>query len=465
MSGKVEKRNLSPREKRFFYLCLFTGALFFGSIHPQTALARTWYIKADGTGDAPTIQAGVDSATAGDTVLVGAGTYADTTRIDVDPWSVVVNVYIDKPVVLMGQLSPPGVTIDGATSDVVVAILDVAATVTVGSLRMTRPPRTDTCVLEPVANISATIADFDIGIWCVRARFEATRCEFEGIEDAVLIQDSEGTISSCKFQETYTGVFCDGSGALDVTSNTFVKCVYPIGCSSSSVIIEHNNIEGVEYSRTCTGVSVTNCEARISDNWIRTAKTGGVNCYGGRLSISSNTIEDVLVGVYLSGTDSAHVEGNVIYAAGTGIEDLAGALTVVKSNTIDSVGVGVYCHEEAATVIRNNIVVRGGIGVFCDIGASPTIECNDVFDVQNPYLNCGDHTGLNGNFSLDPEFCGIDDSGNYFLQSDSPCAAGNHPDGYDCDLIGALPVNCGKVPAKQHTWGSVKNLYRKKEER
>jgi hypothetical protein len=40
-----------------------------------TANARTWYVKNDGTGDAPTIEAGIDSSVFGDTVLVGPGTY------------------------------------------------------------------------------------------------------------------------------------------------------------------------------------------------------------------------------------------------------------------------------------------------------------------------------------------------------------------------------------------------------
>ena len=37
--------------------------------------SATWYIKSDGTGDAPTIQAGITASTNGDTVLVAAGTY------------------------------------------------------------------------------------------------------------------------------------------------------------------------------------------------------------------------------------------------------------------------------------------------------------------------------------------------------------------------------------------------------
>jgi hypothetical protein len=46
-------------------LCLLSLLLFPAC----TAQARTWYVKSDGTGDAPTIQAGIDSAAVGNKAM------------------------------------------------------------------------------------------------------------------------------------------------------------------------------------------------------------------------------------------------------------------------------------------------------------------------------------------------------------------------------------------------------------
>jgi hypothetical protein len=39
---------------------------------------------------------------------------------------------------------------------------------------------------------------------------------------------------------------------------------------------------------------------------------------------------------------------------------------------------------------------------------------------------------------------------------------GNHPDGYDCGLIGALGQGCicGPSPTVGTTWGAIKSIYR-----
>ena len=44
-------------------------------IFASTAPARTWYVAADGSGDAPTIGAAVDSSESGDVISVGPGTH------------------------------------------------------------------------------------------------------------------------------------------------------------------------------------------------------------------------------------------------------------------------------------------------------------------------------------------------------------------------------------------------------
>jgi hypothetical protein len=97
--------------------------------------------------------------------------------------------------------------------------------------------------------------------------------------------------------------------------------------------------------------------------------------------------------------------------------------------------------------------------IMSDLGSyavGSTLYVNDVLGSVHPDI---DASSSNLNFSLDPQFCGVPGSGNYFLQSTSPCLPENNPYGAP-QLIGPLPLGCGAVRVETRTWGSIKAMYR-----
>jgi hypothetical protein len=156
-----------------------------------------------------------------------------------------------------------------------------------------------------------------------------------------------------------------------------------------------------------------------------------------------------------------HVRGNtlpVLYSHGAEI-----AFCIVEATT------GVLLLEMGGpTNFGRCLLLGGGIGqqfsatttiIATQLGAgvagSDFFSCDFAGDVD-PAVQIPVE---NGNFFLDPEFCGVPGSGNYFLKSTSPCLPENNPFGVPV-LIGPLPQGCGTVAVEEKTWGGVKALYR-----
>jgi len=114
----------------------------------------------------------------------------------------------------------------------------------------------------------------------------------------------------------------------------------------------------------------------------------------------------------------------------------------------------------------NNIIAfdssstAGGVAVSATTPASQIVfECNDVWG-NAPANYAGtltDQTGINGNISHDPLFCGIPGSGNYYLQDSSPCAKSHVPGHCVGFRMGYYPEKC-TVGVKRDSWGSIKSL-------
>jgi hypothetical protein len=224
-----------------------------------------------------------------------------------------------------------------------------------------------------------------------------------------------------------------------------------------------------EMSNGCGAVICrTGGSAHIARNLITGMRTRAISVGEAAPLIEENEFINNSTGIYLSSfTYVPIVRHNLFYNTGAMAIHLSdNPSAIIENNTIDLVRDGVLgaigCQAGSNPIIRNNVITRTVTGMMCLLSSNPTFECNNLYDVQLPWTgDCPNLTGINGNISLDPQFCGISDSGNYLLQADSPCAPGNHPEGNDCGQIGARGVGCGNTPVSTATWGSLKALFRK----
>jgi len=118
-----------------------------------------------------------------------------------------------------------------------------------------------------------------------------------------------------------------------------------------------------------------------------------------------------------------------------------------------------HVHILNCTFVTNDVGLSPGADVEMSYTIMWDFQAGSITGYFDDYLDPGNAAGNNGvgYFSQDPQFCG-ETVGNYYLQSDSPCAPGN----FDAmvGLIGALPVGCGPVGTEPASWGRVKSLYR-----
>ena len=170
-------------------------------------------------------------------------------------------------------------------------------------------------------------------------------------------------------------------------------------------------------------------------------------------------------GIYAAGNSGPRASrciffGNVAGNGGGGICSSGNPYIIPRidsctfSGNSSALGAGVFVSSSGLVEVSSTLIAfnTDGEGVYCFLAdPTPSLSCCDVYgNSGGDWVGCiADQLPLNGNFSADPQFCGGHGTDNFFLQSDSPCAQGNHPDGFDC----------GPVATESTSWSQVKSLY------
>ena len=218
-----------------------------------------------------------------------------------------------------------------------------------------------------------------------------------------------------------------------------------------------------------------------------TGASGGFNECGGAISIIRSNVlikNNIITGNWCSTgagiccmeSPSPTIENNLIYLneawVGGGIH-IQNCSPIIRNNTIANnlaqmVGGGINIRLDSHPIIEHNIIVynkspQGGGVASSTPDTNITFSCNDVWSnaAQNYYDQISDRTGIDGNISLNPMFCGEYATGNYYLQLGSPCAEHNVPDCCDGHRIGYYSVNC-ETGTERSSWGNIKKNLRNK---
>ena len=409
--------------------------------------ARTWLVQADGSGDAPTIQAAVDSAAVGDTVLVAGGIYTDIHQDFLGDFSV---VEMKSGVVLRSETGPDDTIID----------VSEAAEPARGVLCFNCD---ETTIIEGFT-ITGGDTYFGAGAYISGGAPLIQLNHFDraygGSGGAVTITfDSAATVRENLFTENTAccgpggAILVDGPAAPIIESNQFIDNDGfrggAVALSLAGGIIRANEFSG-NLGTEGGALSVWRGNVEIRDNLFR----GNQASSGGGAVIIDSADEGVLAGNLVIDNIAAGNGGGYLILDSS--PEVSGCTVAGNSSFA---GGGVYLQGSSFPQFDHVLIAfnDSDAQVQCQQPSSASWFCCDVYDSAGMAFaeECDDPTGEDGNISEDPLFCPADD---YTLQECSPCAPGG-----GCDQIGALAVDCPcdqPSPAQAGSWGSIKARYR-----
>jgi len=410
------------------------------------ASARTWYVTPDGTGQAPTIQAAVDSCADGDEVLLAPGAYTYATQGAAE--NSMVN--IRKNITLRSEAGAASTILDAQSQPARPIRCHFPSVVLIDGLTLQggNPPFEGGSGAGGIAIVGGTIQN------CI---VRNNRTAMIGGGGGILAYRS--TVRDCIVENNLAGPDGNGGG-IHITQGSVVGCTITAntaggdpGGSGGGIYSDHSeivdcliegNLAGGPWGGSGGGIDANGGSIRsciLLENVAEGAFSGG---RGG--GIGTTNIEPTLISECLFIGNRAGSTGSGRYG---GAVQASSDKTIIERCTMigNSSGVG-------GGVIRNSIIANCTEGHACDIYTS--ISCSVLFGNALGDAICGTDGG--GNSTVDPQFCAVNPiaSRNVALQSDSPCA--NAP---GCGRIGSEPVGCDAVSISVVPWSQFKNLFRR----
>lgn len=388
------------------------GVLVVALTFAGPAHATTYLVRPDGTGDFPTIQAALNAAIGGDTVLLADGTFTGPGNRDLS--------FLGKAITLRSQGGSPATCVIDCQGTAVAPHRGISAIDAEGGAS----------VLNGVTIRNGYDPAAGGGMLCTGAAPTITDCVFRAcfgdLGGAVACRGAAApSFSRCRFEADSAGIGAAIS-ASDTASPSFDACVF----SQNHAGIEAGGIS-LEYHASAV---VRDC--LFADN-VGTYRGGGL------LANDYSTVD--VTGCTFVGNTAVGSTGS----GGGGAYCCAESRGYFRNCTFQAnfgyQGAQLCCGCQAIATLENCLLTFGhhGAGVFCWSSGEAHLTCSDVYgNAAGDWFGCiASQYGVDGNISEDPVYCDLQ-ARDLTLHAGSPCLDGHHPTGNACGLIGAWGLGC-----------------------
>lgn len=437
-------------------IVFFAGLLLSGSVYSAVIHVP---------GDSATIQAGINGAADGGTVLVADGTYTGDGNRDID--------FAGKSIVVKSENGWENTTIDcqgsqsephrgfyfhsGETSAAVVE----GFTVQNGYGPYDSDGKSVGGGIKCDSSSSPTLKDCIFyqnyfgrnggGMYCENSSPTLINCTFsenrsnqyslgDGNGGGMYCENSSPILINCTFSGNASGIFvADGGGMYCVSSSpTLNDCIF------SGNRAADNGGRGGGMMCWSSSPILNNCI--FSENWANYG--GAMACFGGSATLTSCIFDRNYV---FSDTWPDGGWGGGMYCHSSSV-----TLTNCTLSGNGNPWLGYHCYGGGLNLVFGSVSLKNCIIAFsqgskaaeCVNCESRLLCCNIYGNEDGDWVGCvADQATINSNISDDPLFCDAA-IGDYSIRDISACAPANSPCG---SLIGALGVGCASTDVDDPT--------------